>query len=148
MTATLARPTTHRLIQTAEDLLALRDPGPGPYWPGEAGNTRDNTFDNVRWDSLQFNLLSDRGGEYAVSTDEGILAIDPDFRQKALLDAIEEVLTFARLFLSDESPTGDLFRFQNVHLQDEVRAVCRRHLMKLLGRWYELEGTDTPGGAA
>ena len=129
------------LIQTAEDILAGREPAPGPYWPSENPNSPDNTLHMSRWDSFEYNLLSNRGGSYEKAwTDEEVLAIDPDFREKCLLDAIEEILHFARVCLRDDRGEK-AFRFENVYLWDEIRAVCRRHLTRLLGRWYELESS-------
>lgn len=135
-------PTT--LIQAAEDLLACRQPKPGPYWPSKRPGEPEEAFRPIRWDSFEYHLISHEGGEYNVFSDEEILKINPDFRQTALLEAIEEVITFARLFLTDEAKPGSQFSFVNVYLSDDMKALCRRHLTQLLGRWYELE---SQGGA-
>lgn len=127
------------LIRTVEDLLSRRTPPPSRFWAG-SGSGDNDSFELVRWETMEYRMLSYRGGEYVESTDNEITAKDPDFRSKALLDAMEEVLLLGRRLFDDKDPPGDYIPIHNVHLLDDIRATFRRHLTRLLAAWYSLEG--------
>lgn len=126
------------LIRTATAILACVPTNSPRYWP-DSTRVVECTMEPVEREGFEFSLLTARTSQYVDTSDAAILAQDPDFKRKAVADAIAEVLDFAHQHLRDDSPAG-AYRIRNHYLLDDIRTACRRNLTRLLATWHTLGG--------
>lgn len=136
-TATQTRAVS--LVTAAEDLLSARAPAHCDVWP-------TGKSDGVPGSEIALAVIK-HGSGFDATTLSPRTEEQPDQERQAALDAIEEVLRFAWLLLRDDNRGGATeFRFASAYFQDEVRAACRRHLVRILAHWYELEEREAVKG--
>ncbi len=138
-----AEEVTHdsgQVLHAVERVLAMCLPEhPNDYWPTKPdeyrGTGSEGALDGSTFSLFEYRNISRRLSRHA-GTDAERLAIDPAYRQHAILDAMAELLKFCSTHLREvRIPNPEL---ENYYLLDDIRRVCREHLTRLLASWYEL----------
>lgn len=129
-------------IEAAECLLARRHPSTGNrLWPTELRDCTEgaDTLDDDALDGFKFTFLSNIPHDFDDDEEPDI-----DFKRRALAAAIEEGVKFSiqQLNWLRDSP------LHNEYLVKDLRSALRKHLTRLLGRWYELETRTLHGGGS
>lgn len=122
-------------VEAAECLLARLHPSPeNRLWPAALRENveGEETLNSDALDGFKFTFLSDIPHDFDDDDDE---EPDIDYKRRALVAAIEEGVKFSiqQLNWFRDRP------LQNEYLVKDLRGALRKHLTRLLARWYELE---------
>lgn len=123
-----------RIVEAAEHLLSTETPkGHNPYFERTQVPGTEPTLRPGPVADFSYFWLCCGGAE----DDDEATNQNPHFQEEAVLGAIVEVLRFCERNLC--YPESN--RWRNVYFSNDLVNLCRRHLIQLLGRWYELQNT-------